>query len=95
MYVGAEETAKPSGLAAFGNWLVSAGQAYFEYDVQKSKLEAAQVLQAQGMTAAQAQAAVSTGVLPAAPGLTLANPLVVGGIALLAGIVLYKFVFVK
>lgn len=84
MIVGAEE-ARPG----FGSWFLEAGKAYFDYDVRKAQAEAGVILQEQGLT--REAAAIRA---PGVPGL-LQNPLVMGGLAMLAGIAIYKLVLKK
>lgn len=93
MYVGQEEApaAKPAGMG-WGQWFLKAADTYFDYNVAQSRTEAASILQSQGMTPVEAQAAIQDGYVPSAPAYPspLSNPLVLAGAAALGGIVLFK-----
>lgn len=90
MYLrGTETTAPATGWNAFGSWVLDATKTYFSYDLQQSQLEAAKILQAQGLTPAQAQAAVSSGNMVATQPSALSNPLIIGGLLLLGAVGVY------
>jgi len=57
-YVIGADAAQQSGLASFGDWLVKAGTAYFDYDLMKSQRNASSVLQSQGLTPEQTASAL-------------------------------------